>query len=442
MAAGGTKAALSWSAPFDGGGAITKYQARWKKGATADGDWEDVPESGPETASHAVSGLDAGAQYTFQVRAVNGHGNGAEATVTATLADDGVAPAPATAEVGAGGLLVTLTFDEALDAASIPDPAAFTVSVQGTARTPAAAAVLDQPDALILTLPAPVRPGETVTVSYTGPAEAGTRPLQDGARNAVAAFAGVAAANGLPAAAPDAPENLQADETGAGGAVTLSWRTPWANGSAITKYRLRYVEGTGAGGTWGRHPAERAGRGQRRALHRGGADERNRLHLPGPGRERRGEGEPATLNATPVDRTGPRVVRSYPALGGNLLVLHFNESLNTGSVPPKSAFMVTVGGEALALVGSNLTRINGSYRALEWTLADSIRPGDTVTVTYTPPTGPDAAPLQDAAGNEVAAFTTGAERSPGGGEHAAGGEAGRRRGTWRRRPGRLPVPWC
>ena len=71
VAAGGTKAALSWSAPFDGGGAITKYQARWKKGATADGDWEDVPESGPETASHAVSGLDSGAQYTFQVRAVS-----------------------------------------------------------------------------------------------------------------------------------------------------------------------------------------------------------------------------------------------------------------------------------------------------------------------------------------------------------------------------------
>ena len=366
------------------------------------------------------------------------HGNGAEATVTATLADDGVAPAPTTAEVGAGGLLVTLTFDEALDADSIPDPAAFTVSVQGTARTPAAAAVLDEPDALILTLPAPVRPGETVTVSYTGPEGAGGRPLQDGARNAVAAFAGVAAANGLPAAAPDAPENLQAAETGAGGAVTLSWRTPWHNGSAITKYRLRWVEGTGAGGTWEDIPQSgpggaNAGRHTVTGLTNGTAYTFQVLAV-----NAEGEGEPATLNATPEDRTAPRVVRSYPVIGGNLLVLLFNEGLNTGSVRPKSAFMVTVGGEALALVGSNLTRFNGRYRALEFTLADSIRPGDTVTVTaatqkihsdgtirdiqieiegrirpaetvtlsYDPPaTDPPATdPLADAAGNPVAAF--------------------------------------
>ena len=304
-AAGGTKAALSWSAPFDGGAPVARYQVRWKTGAAAGGDWEDVPESGPETASHTVSGLEAGTQYTFQVRAVNVHGNGEPASVTATLADDDVAPAPATAEVGAGGLVLTLTFDEALDAASIPDPAAFAVTVQGTARPPAAAAVLDQPDALILTLPAPVRPGEAVTVSYTGPAEAGGRPLQDGARNPVAAFAGLEAANGLPAAAPEAPENLQAAETGAGGAVTLSWRPPWANGSAITKYRLRYVEGTGAGGDWADIPMSgpdgaNAGRHTVTGLTDGTPWTFQVLAV-----NAEGEGEPATLIATPEDRTAP-----------------------------------------------------------------------------------------------------------------------------------------
>ena len=41
--------------------------------------------SGAGTTSHTVTGLTAGTEYTFEVRAVNGEGNGAEASVTATL---------------------------------------------------------------------------------------------------------------------------------------------------------------------------------------------------------------------------------------------------------------------------------------------------------------------------------------------------------------------
>ena len=49
--------------------------------------WTDIASSGPTTTTHTVDGLTEGTQYTFEVRAVNGEGDGDEASVTATAAD-------------------------------------------------------------------------------------------------------------------------------------------------------------------------------------------------------------------------------------------------------------------------------------------------------------------------------------------------------------------
>jgi uncharacterized repeat protein (TIGR02543 family) len=69
--------ALSWATPAsDGGSAITKYQVSKDNGAN----WTDV---GLNT-SHTFTGLTNGTAYTFNVRAVNGAGSGAEASTTAT----------------------------------------------------------------------------------------------------------------------------------------------------------------------------------------------------------------------------------------------------------------------------------------------------------------------------------------------------------------------
>ena len=89
-AAGDGSVTLSWTDPDNP--TITKWQYRQKAGSAAWGEWTDIGGSGAATTRYEVSGLDNGTAYQFEVRAVNGAGNGAgpDAPVTATP----VAPAP------------------------------------------------------------------------------------------------------------------------------------------------------------------------------------------------------------------------------------------------------------------------------------------------------------------------------------------------------------
>ena len=80
-------ATLRWTDPGYSS-SIAKQQYRQKEGAGAWGTWTDIPNSVPgraNAASYTVAGLKEGATYAFQVRAVNGAGEGPEsdqATVT------------------------------------------------------------------------------------------------------------------------------------------------------------------------------------------------------------------------------------------------------------------------------------------------------------------------------------------------------------------------
>ena len=92
--ASGGEVVLSWSEPASTGHRdIEKYQVRYKKTTDAGfGAWADVGDSADaggapdDELSVKVAGLDAGAQYTLAVRAVNerGEGTAAEATGTPT----------------------------------------------------------------------------------------------------------------------------------------------------------------------------------------------------------------------------------------------------------------------------------------------------------------------------------------------------------------------
>ena len=59
-------------------------------------------------------------------------------------------------------------------------------------------------------------------------------------------------------------------------------------------------------------------------------------------------------------------------------------------MPEASAFTVTVNGAIVALAASNAVTITGAVVTL--TLATPVEHGDTVIVTYTPPTGADVHP--------------------------------------------------
>ena len=91
----GDTAVLAWTAPADGGSAITGYQYRSRTGGSAGtwSDWTDMTGATASTTEWTVEGLNPDLGYEFQVRAVNDDGNGgdsntAELVVTSQMVGD------------------------------------------------------------------------------------------------------------------------------------------------------------------------------------------------------------------------------------------------------------------------------------------------------------------------------------------------------------------
>jgi len=76
---------LTWSTAPSPSSAIESYSYRVRRtsGGSWDPDWTVITGSGPDTISHTVRDLDNGTDYTIQVRARNGTGDGTAAQVTA-----------------------------------------------------------------------------------------------------------------------------------------------------------------------------------------------------------------------------------------------------------------------------------------------------------------------------------------------------------------------
>ena len=100
-APGDREVTLTWDAPESAGGLdIERYEYQ----VDGSGDW--VPVAGSDRRVK-VPGLTNGRSYTFEVRAVNAHGDGEAATVTATPALSPSAPLDLTATPGDGEVRLT-----------------------------------------------------------------------------------------------------------------------------------------------------------------------------------------------------------------------------------------------------------------------------------------------------------------------------------------------
>ncbi len=165
---------LSWDASSNS--TITKYQARHKQGSTfAPGDaslWADIANSGASTIAHTLTGLTAGMQYVFQVRAVNSTGEGAgsaEATATPTgaivvtpsslsVTETGSATfTVALAAVPSGSVTVSVTSGDASALSASPPTLSFGTGDYSTAQTVTVSGVDDADGA-----------SEVVAVSVSG----------------------------------------------------------------------------------------------------------------------------------------------------------------------------------------------------------------------------------------------------------------------------------
>ena len=107
---GNREVTLTWLPPADDrANSIQKYQVRHAETGGNYGSWSDV--AGAAAArTHTVIDLTNGIEYTFQVRAINPVGNGAEGTVEATPFSLEEATTPLNLAAAAGYKEVTLTW--------------------------------------------------------------------------------------------------------------------------------------------------------------------------------------------------------------------------------------------------------------------------------------------------------------------------------------------
>ena len=147
-------------------------------------DW--VLQIGGDTHDLRRAASQPGSQHSYRIGAANGWtaADAGDKVSVSLRAPDWTAPTLSTATPPAvDGRFLVLTFDEALDADSVPAASAFTVAVDSASRT--VEAVAPSGRTATLRLAEATVAGETVTVSYAKPA---SNPLKDPSGNEVAEF--------------------------------------------------------------------------------------------------------------------------------------------------------------------------------------------------------------------------------------------------------------
>ena len=167
-----------------------------------------VPDQAPARSSQDTAGNEAVGFTDFEV----------DNNSTA----DGTPPVLASAEVGASGDRLTLTFNEDIDLAAAPYRSAFTVKADGV-EVPGTS-VFTRPedsDQLALQLSAPIGARQIVTVSYAVPTIG--RVLEDLAGNEAVAFEDFPVTNNSTVANTTPPVPASAEVPASGASLTLTF---------------------------------------------------------------------------------------------------------------------------------------------------------------------------------------------------------------------------
>ena len=186
-----TQINLSWTAPSKTGGDISGYKIE----VSTDGgnNWTDlVADTASTDTTHSHTGLSSGDTRHYRVSAINAAGT---SDVSDTASATAVASAPGLRSAvveRTNSLVVRLNFDWVIDTTSVPDKSAFAVKVKGNPREVTSFTISDEGRLGRVGLASRVRPGQTVTLSYTKPE---TNPLKDAESNETASFTDYAVAN-------------------------------------------------------------------------------------------------------------------------------------------------------------------------------------------------------------------------------------------------------
>ena len=356
---------------------------------------DDVEISGADGATYILTSDDLGKAINVRVDFTDNAGNEESLTSAPTAAvtsaeDLGLQSATV------DGSTLTLTYNETLDTSVTLPTSAFTVTVNGAARTIMGAG-LGGANVLLLLSPA-VEAGNTLTVDYTKPSgtdvikdtqgrEADSFTWQEVTNNTVSAGTGKSQAPGSPTILKVARHES--------GQLKASWNAPdsgatptgytvqrkeseddWDDADDVSEANVKGVSHVITGLTDGVQYTVRV------IAYKGDA-----------------ESDPSVeITATPQETVPPSP--SSASVDGATLTITFDEPLDTGETPDKSAFAVTVAGNSR---GVSAVAVSGS--AVTLTLVTAVSEGDAVTVDYTAPTGESAARLQDLVGNAASSFS-------------------------------------
>ena len=218
---GNTQLAVSWTAPSNGGSAITGYTVTPYIG-TSKG---TAVGAGPSATSLTLTGLTNGTTYTVHVTATNALGTGpAGVSAAATPATVPGAPTNVTATAGNAQATVAWTAPSTNGGSAITSYVV-TPYIGTTAQATTTAG------------------GSATSVVVTGLTNGTTYTFTVAALNSVGAGAATTSAAATPTGPPAAPTSVSA--TAAPGAATVTWVAPPNGGSPITGYTVTpYVGST------------------------------------------------------------------------------------------------------------------------------------------------------------------------------------------------------
>ena len=359
---------------------------------------DDVEISGADGATYILTSDDLGKAINVRVDFTDNAGNEESLTsapTAAVTAAEDLELQSATVD----GSTLTLTYNETLNTSVTPPASAFVVNVNEASRSIMGAGVGGS-SVLLLLSPA-VETGDTVNVDYTKPS--GSDVIKDTQGRQADSFTGQAVTNNTapaetersdPAQTPGSPTSLKVSRHESG-KLLASWSAP-NSGPAPTGYTVQWKESgtnwddaddvseTNVNGT--SHVITGLTDGVEYAMrvvaHKGDAD-----------------GDPSgEVTATPLETVPPSP--SAASVDGATLTITFDEPLDAGETPDKSAFVVAVAGSSR---GVDTVSVSGSVVTL--TVVTAVFAGEVVTVDYTVPADDSAARLQDLAGNAAASFS-------------------------------------
>ena len=367
---------------------------------------------------------------TFNFKVNDGRDDSASSytmTIDVTSGDT-TAPTVSAAQVTAAAPKeLVITFDEALDTASVPAASAFAVKVDGSAGPAVSSVAIDGDDATMLKLGLGVTltdDDSNVTVDYTKPA---SNPLRDTAQNEVATFTGQSVTNNAPACPGGQPSGAfwtacltvgeesrtrfrgfrdLATDVGSLSSATFSvGGTTYAIDLFVEDGSNLHLSFTADPRTASESWTLQVGSSSYRLDAKSAYDTTRHTYRWSSSDftwDRFNVGDKVSVSLRAADTVPTVSAAQVTEEAPKELVLTFSEALDTGSVPATSAFAVKIDGSAGPGVSSVAIDSNDATK-LKLGLAYMLTDDDSnVTLDYTKPA---SNPLKDTDNNEVGTFT-------------------------------------